>query len=37
VLPKNFDQLADEAGLAKAMVKRHVQEPAETVLSKSLI
>ena len=32
--PKNFDQLANEAGLAKPMVKRRVQEVAETVLSK---
>jgi len=35
VTPKNFDQLADEAGLAKPMVKRRVQEVAETVLSKA--
>ena len=35
VQPKNFDQLADEAGLAKPMVKRRVQEVAETVLSKA--
>jgi hypothetical protein len=35
VLPKNFEQLADEAGLAKPMVKRRVQELAETVLSKT--
>ena len=34
VLPKHFDQLADEAGLAKPMVKRRVQEVAETVRSK---
>ena len=33
--PKNFDQLANEAGLAKPMVKRRVQEVAETVLSKT--
>jgi DNA-binding Lrp family transcriptional regulator len=32
-MPKNFDQLADEAGLAKPMVKRRVQELAERVLS----
>ncbi len=35
VQPKNFDQLADETGLAKPMVKRRVQEVAETVLSKA--
>jgi serine/threonine-protein kinase HipA len=35
VTPKNFDQLADEAGLAKPLVKRRVQEVAETVLSKA--
>jgi serine/threonine-protein kinase HipA len=35
VLPKHFDQLADEAGLAKPMVKRRVRELAETVLSKT--
>ena len=35
VQPKNFDQLADEAGLAKPSVKRRVQEVAETVLSKA--
>jgi serine/threonine-protein kinase HipA len=35
VQPKNFDQLADEAGLAKPMVKRRVQEVAEIVLSKA--
>jgi serine/threonine-protein kinase HipA len=34
VLPKHFDQLADEAGLAKPMVKRRVKELAETALSK---
>jgi len=33
--PKNFDQLANEAGLAKPMVKRRVREVAETVLSKT--
>jgi hypothetical protein len=33
--PKNFDQLATEAGLAKPMVRRRVQEVAETVLSKT--
>jgi serine/threonine-protein kinase HipA len=33
--PKNFDQLANETGLAKPMVKRRVQEVAETVLSKT--
>jgi serine/threonine-protein kinase HipA len=35
VLPKHFDQLAEEAGLAKPMVKRRVQELAETVLAKT--
>jgi len=35
VLPRHFDQLADEAGLAKPMVKRRVRELAETVLSKT--
>lgn len=35
VQPKNFEQLADEAGLAKPSVKRRVQEVAETVLSKA--
>lgn len=35
VLPKHFDQLADEAGLAKPMVKRRVQELAGTILSKT--
>jgi len=35
VLPKNFEQLAEEAGLAKPMVKRRVRELAETVLSKA--
>jgi len=35
VLPKHFDLLAEEAGLAKPMVKQHVQELAETVLSKT--
>ena len=35
VQPKNFDQLAEEAGLAKPSVKRRVQEVAETVLSKT--
>lgn len=33
--PKDFDQLANEAGLAKPMVKRRVQEVAETMLSKT--
>jgi serine/threonine-protein kinase HipA len=33
--PKNFDQLANEAGLARPMVKRRVQEVAETALSKT--
>jgi serine/threonine-protein kinase HipA len=35
VLPKHFDKLAEEAGLAKPMVKQRVQELAETVLSKT--
>lgn len=35
VLPKHFDQLAEEAGLARPMVKRRVREMAETVLSKA--
>jgi serine/threonine-protein kinase HipA len=35
VLPKDFDQLADEAGLAKPMVKRRVRELAATALSKT--
>jgi serine/threonine-protein kinase HipA len=35
VLPKHFDQLAYEAGLAKPMVKQRVQELTETVLSKT--
>jgi serine/threonine-protein kinase HipA len=35
VLPKHFEQLADEAGLAKPMVKRRVRELAETALSKA--
>jgi serine/threonine-protein kinase HipA len=33
VLPKHFDQLAEEAGLAKPMVKQHVREMAGTILS----
>jgi serine/threonine-protein kinase HipA len=35
VLPKHFDKLAEEAGLAKPMVKRRVRELAETALSKT--
>ncbi|MGO9200006.1 MAG: type II toxin-antitoxin system HipA family toxin [Limisphaerales bacterium] len=35
VLPKHFDQLADETGLAKPMVKRRVRKLAETALSKT--
>lgn len=35
VLPKHFDQLAEEAGLARPMVKRRVRELAETVRSKA--
>jgi serine/threonine-protein kinase HipA len=34
MLPKHFDQLADEAGLAKPMVKQRVRQLAETALSK---
>lgn len=33
VLPRNFEKLAEEAGLAKTMVKRRVPELAETMLS----
>jgi serine/threonine-protein kinase HipA len=35
VLPKDFEQLAEEAGLAKPMVKRRVSELAEEVQSKA--
>ncbi len=35
VLPKDFEQLAEEAGLAKPMVRRRVRELAETLLSKA--
>lgn len=35
VRPKDFEQLAEEAGLAKPMLKRRVQELAETVLEKA--
>ena len=35
VASKNFDQLADETGLTKPMVKRRVRELAETVLLKA--
>lgn len=34
VRPKDFEQLAEDAGLAKPMVKRRVRELAETVLTK---
>ena len=34
VAPKDLEQLAEEAGLGKPMVKRRVQELAETVLEK---
>jgi serine/threonine-protein kinase HipA len=34
VLPKHFDQLAEEAGLAKPMVKKRVREMAEIAMSK---
>src|SRR5665213_3233518 len=33
VTPKNFELLAEEAGLAKPMVKRRVQELAETMMA----
>jgi serine/threonine-protein kinase HipA len=33
VTPKNFEQLAEEAGLAKPMVKRRVPELAETIIA----
>jgi serine/threonine-protein kinase HipA len=33
VTPKNFDRLAEEAGLAKPIVKRRVPELADIVLS----
>jgi serine/threonine-protein kinase HipA len=32
VTPKNFEQLAEEAGLAKPMVKRRVPELAKTII-----
>lgn len=35
VLPKDFERLAEEAGLAKPMVKRRVRELTGTVLSKA--
>lgn len=35
VLPRDFEKLAEEAGLAKPMVKRRVRELAGTVLSKA--
>ncbi len=35
VLAKQFEQMADEAGLAKPLVKRRVQELAEKVLSEA--
>ena len=34
VLPKNFEKLAEETGLAKPLVKRRVPELAEMILSK---
>jgi serine/threonine-protein kinase HipA len=34
ITAKHFEQLAEEAGLAKLMVKRHVPELAELILSK---
>jgi hypothetical protein len=33
VTPKNFELLAEEAGLAKPMVKRRVPELAETIIA----
>jgi serine/threonine-protein kinase HipA len=33
VTPKNFEQLAEEAGLAKPMVKRRVPELAEAIIA----
>ena len=33
VTPKNFELLAEEAGLAKPMVKRRVPEQAETIIA----
>ena len=33
VLPKNSEQLAEEAGLAKLIVRRRVPEVAETIIS----
>lgn len=35
ILPKHFDQMAEEAGLAKPMVKRRLLEVAEALLSKT--
>ncbi|ODU24508.1 MAG: hypothetical protein ABS95_01800 [Verrucomicrobia bacterium SCN 57-15] len=35
VLPRDFEQFAEEAGLAKPMVRRRVRELAQTVLSKA--
>jgi serine/threonine-protein kinase HipA len=34
IFPKHFEKLAEEAGLAKPMVRRRVPELAETILSK---
>jgi serine/threonine-protein kinase HipA len=34
ILPKHFEKLAEETGLAKPMVRRRVPELAETILSK---
>ncbi len=34
ILPKHFEQLAEEAGLAKALVRRRVPELAEAIMSK---
>ena len=33
ILPKNFEQLAEEAGLGKPLVKQRVPEMAEIVLA----
>jgi hypothetical protein len=34
VTPKDFEKLAEEGGLRKPLVKRHVSELAETLLEK---
>ncbi len=35
VRPRHFEQLAEEAGLGKPMVKRRVRELADTMLAKT--